>query len=169
MTSPDADLNSDARDYFTRHMRILETCMSAWPMADMQKQIDSLREAFSADVRKPFVLKPSFPYGSPHSASHSTPPRSNASFSSGGGRAGSLEHQLDPVVVAHQPQLGYVTQPISPPISAGPVEAKSEPPPVGQHMGMVAPEQGVQGVGSHAIAGGMPMADTAWDPARLFA
>ncbi|KAL1835586.1 hypothetical protein VTJ49DRAFT_6437 [Mycothermus thermophilus] len=74
LTSPDPDLNTHARDYFTRHMRILEKCMSAWPMPDMQKQIDSVREAFSADVRKPFVLKPSFPYGSPHSASHPSPP-----------------------------------------------------------------------------------------------
>ncbi|KAL2158032.1 hypothetical protein VTH06DRAFT_4842 [Thermothelomyces fergusii] len=74
ITSPDPDLNSEARDYFTRHMRILERCMSAWPMPDMQRQIDSVREAFSADIRKPFVLKPTFPYGSPHSATHPSPP-----------------------------------------------------------------------------------------------
>ncbi|KAL2271243.1 hypothetical protein VTJ83DRAFT_614 [Remersonia thermophila] len=74
LTSPDPDLNTHARDYFTRHMRILEKCMSAWPMPDMQKQIDSVREAFSADIRKPFELKPSFPYGSPHSASLPSPP-----------------------------------------------------------------------------------------------
>ncbi|KAL2129139.1 hypothetical protein VTI74DRAFT_8174 [Chaetomium olivicolor] len=74
ITSPDPDLNSEARDYFTRHMRILEKVMSAWPSPDMQKQIDSVREAFSADIRKPFVLKPTFPYGSPHSATHPSPP-----------------------------------------------------------------------------------------------
>ncbi|KAI9047644.1 hypothetical protein LZ554_008355 [Drepanopeziza brunnea f. sp. 'monogermtubi'] len=79
ITSPDPDLNADAREYFTRHMRILEKCTSSWPMPDMQQQIDSLREAFSADTRKPFVLKPSFPYGSP-GAINMTPPRSTAAY-----------------------------------------------------------------------------------------
>jgi hypothetical protein len=64
MTSPDPDLNSDARDYFTRHMRILEQCMSFYPMSEMQLKIDALRNAFSANIRKPFVLNPSFVHGS---------------------------------------------------------------------------------------------------------
>ncbi|RAL60471.1 hypothetical protein DID88_000246 [Monilinia fructigena] len=75
ITSPDPDLNSDAREYFTRHMRILEKCTSSWPMPDMQQQIESLRLAFSADVRKPFVLKPSFPYGSPAAPANTSPAR----------------------------------------------------------------------------------------------
>ncbi|KAG8527142.1 uncharacterized protein KY384_008571 [Bacidia gigantensis] len=65
ITSPDPDFNQDARDYFKRHMRILETCATAWPQQDMQKQINALRSAFSADTSKPFELKPEFPYGSP--------------------------------------------------------------------------------------------------------
>lgn len=80
LTSPDPDLNSDAREYFTRHMRILEKCSSSWPMPDMQHQIDALREAFSADIRKPFVLKPSFPYGSPGAPVNTSPPRSNVQY-----------------------------------------------------------------------------------------
>ncbi|KAI9890837.1 MAG: hypothetical protein M1814_003621 [Vezdaea aestivalis] len=62
LTSPDPEFNIDAKDYFTRHMRILESCTSSWPMPEMQAQIDALREAFSADVTKPFELKRSFPY-----------------------------------------------------------------------------------------------------------
>ena len=46
-------------------MRILERCVAAWPMPEMEAQIDSLRLAFSANVHKPFELKSSFPYGSP--------------------------------------------------------------------------------------------------------
>jgi hypothetical protein len=53
-------------------MRILEKCSSSWPMPDMQQQIDALREVFSADMRKPFVLKPTFPYGSPGAPANTT-------------------------------------------------------------------------------------------------
>ena len=56
-------------------MRILEICTSAWPMPDMLRQIDALREAFSADTSKPFELKSSFPYGSPSTNLHLTPPQ----------------------------------------------------------------------------------------------
>ncbi|OJJ46323.1 hypothetical protein ASPZODRAFT_67523 [Penicilliopsis zonata CBS 506.65] len=74
ITSPDPDFNTDAREYFTRHMRILEQCSAAWPMPEIQAQIDSLRLAFSADVNRPFDLKPTFPYGSPSEPYHPSPP-----------------------------------------------------------------------------------------------
>ncbi|PHH77091.1 hypothetical protein CDD82_3668 [Ophiocordyceps australis] len=74
IVSPDAEFNADAPAYFTRHMRLMERVMEAWTMPELQKQINAVREAFSADVRRPFVLKPTFPYGSPHS-SHPSPPR----------------------------------------------------------------------------------------------
>ena len=61
LTSPDPAFNSDAKEYFERHMRILETCIDACPMQDMQTQVHSLRLAFSADITKPFMLKPNFP------------------------------------------------------------------------------------------------------------
>ncbi|EPE36032.1 Zn2/Cys6 DNA-binding protein [Glarea lozoyensis ATCC 20868] len=93
LTSPDPDLNADAREYFTRHMRILEKCTASWPMPEMQAQIDALREAFSADTRKPFVLKPSFPYGSPGAPVHSSPPRSNTQYRSIGPHGAPVEHQ----------------------------------------------------------------------------
>ncbi|TVY82342.1 hypothetical protein LSUE1_G009226 [Lachnellula suecica] len=77
LNSPDPDLNSDAREYFARHMRILEKCSSSWPMPDMQQQIDALREVFSADISKPFVLKPTFPYGNLGALVNPTPSRPN--------------------------------------------------------------------------------------------
>lgn len=75
MTSPDPEISADAGEFFTRHMRLLEEVMSIWSIPDVKRQIDAVRKAFSADIRKPFALKPSFPYGSPAS-SHSSPPQS---------------------------------------------------------------------------------------------
>ncbi|KAK1141924.1 hypothetical protein N8T08_008335 [Aspergillus melleus] len=74
ITSPDPSFHTDARDYFTRHMRILERCSAAWPMPEIQAQIDSLRLAFSADIHRPFDLKSTFPYGSPSEPYHPSPP-----------------------------------------------------------------------------------------------
>lgn len=64
LISSDPDLNLSAREYFTRHMRVLEKCSGFWPMSDIEQQISALREASSADINKPFLLKPSFPYDS---------------------------------------------------------------------------------------------------------
>jgi hypothetical protein len=161
ITSPHPDLNADAREYFTRHMRILEKVMAVWQMADLQKQIDAFREAFSADTRKPFVLKPSFPYGSPHPPNHSSPPRTNPAFRSPNlSRTGNLEHQLD--TNAHS-QVSYSSHPISPPISAGPVDNKSDSPTVQSLVMMTAASQG-PGMGQT-----MPMAEPpVWNPTRIF-
>lgn len=82
ITCPDPDLNNDAREFFVRHMRILEECAPSWPMPEMQQQVDNLRQAFSADVNKPFELKPTFPFGSPQVHSQSSPPNNPSSFRS---------------------------------------------------------------------------------------
>ncbi|RMZ76124.1 hypothetical protein DV738_g5137, partial [Chaetothyriales sp. CBS 135597] len=74
ITHPDPEFNTDAKDYFVRHMRILERCKSSWVVPETEAQIDALREAFSVDLNKPFELKPSFPYGSPMSGSQPSPP-----------------------------------------------------------------------------------------------
>ncbi|KAH6650595.1 hypothetical protein F5144DRAFT_52094 [Chaetomium tenue] len=146
ITSPDPDLNSQARDYFTRHMRILEKCMGAWPMPDMQKQIDSVREAFSADVRKPFVLKPTFPYGSPHSATHPSPP----------GRP--LDSQM-----SHS-QVSYTNHPLTP-VSVGPLDGKSESPVV-QSLTTMASVRGPQTSG---VSQTLPLSEApTWNPSRIF-
>ncbi|KAK4241570.1 hypothetical protein C8A03DRAFT_12179 [Achaetomium macrosporum] len=147
ITSPDPDLNSEARDYFTRHMRILEKCMSAWPMPDMQKQIDSVREAFSADIRKPFVLKPTFPYGSPHSATHPSPP----------GR------QLD-TQMPHS-QVSYTNHPLTP-VSAGPLDSKDDSPVVQTLTTMASAPHVSQASG---VTQTLPLAEApAWNPSRIF-
>ncbi|KAK4673115.1 hypothetical protein QC763_108960 [Podospora pseudopauciseta] len=151
LTSPDPDLNSEAREYFTRHMRILEKCMSSWPMPDMQRQIDSVREAFSADVRKPFVLKPSFPYGSPHSNSHPSPP---------GPRL--LDTQ-----VPHS-QVSY-SLPITPISTVGPLDSKSDSSPGVQSLGMMPSGHGAQApaaVPQSSLA--LAEAPPAWNPSRIF-
>lgn len=135
--------------------------MSAWPMADMQKQVDSVREAFSADTRKPFVLKPSFPYGSPLSSAHPSPPRPH--FRANITRAPSMDHQqhIDTQVV----QQHYAAHPITPPISAGPVDNKSNSPGV-QSLVMMGSGQGTQAPG---MAQTMSLADApSWNPTRIF-
>jgi hypothetical protein len=143
-------------------MRILEKVTAVWPMADLQKQIDAVREAFSADTRKPFVLKPSFPYSSPQSSTHSSPPRSNPGYRPTLNRSGSLDQHLDTNVHS---QVSYTSHPISPPISAGPMDSKSDSPGV-QSMVMMPSGQVSQ-------ASGMPqtlqLADPpAWNPSRIF-
>ncbi|KAK6368182.1 hypothetical protein LTS17_009923 [Exophiala oligosperma] len=73
LSSPDPEFNMEAKDYFVRHMRILERCVAAWPMPETEAQINSLRAAFSADVNRPFELKESFPLGSPSDQSRPSP------------------------------------------------------------------------------------------------
>lgn len=160
LTSPDPDLNSEARDYFTRHMRILEKCMGAWPMPDMQKQVDSVREAFSADTRKPFVLKPSFPYGSPHSSSRSSPP--GPQYRPELAQSGSLGQHVEPQV--QHSQVSYINHPISPPVSASALDMKSDSPEV-QSLAMMASGQSQPTSAQHSL----PLADApVWNPSRIF-
>ena len=141
-----------------RHMRILEKCMVAWPMPDMQKQVDAVREAFSADTRKPFVLKPSFPYGSPVST-HSSPPRPN--YPTTLSQTSSMDQRLDTQVQQHS----YGGHPISPPISAGPGDMKTDASDV-QSMVMMSGNQGSQ---ASAMQQGLPLGGApTWNPSRIF-
>ena len=115
VTSPDPELNCDAKDYFTRHMRILETCSSAWPMPEMQSQIDALREAFSADTSQSFQLRRNFPSVSP--TGHLQPtPQPDIKFTSLS-RQTSHEQNIN---------LQYQSHPLTPPISAGFEEAAKD-------------------------------------------
>ena len=79
MTSPDPEYNADAREYFTRHMRVLEQVHS-WSMPETQEQIAQLRTAFSEDITQPFQLRSSFSIGSPGESTRSsvTPPSEGA-------------------------------------------------------------------------------------------
>lgn len=113
ITSPDPELNTDARDYFTRHMRILEQCMQAWPMPEMQMQVNQLREAFSADVNRPFELKRGFPFESPSPSVGGLQPSPPLD--------GSLQH---PMLTRHdslggrQTKIPFHATPMTPPISS---------------------------------------------------
>ncbi|KAM0712147.1 hypothetical protein Q7P37_011241 [Cladosporium fusiforme] len=81
ITCPDPALNSQARRYFTRHMRVLEQCTSS-TQPEIQQQINALREAFSRDTSKPFELKHTLGMHSPmmdqHTVASNTIPISQA-------------------------------------------------------------------------------------------
>lgn len=159
IVSPDTDMNSDAREFFTRHMRIMEQVMEVWNMPELQGQIDAVREAFSADTRKPFALKPSFPYGSPHQSNAASPPRSASDYRSAS-RAGLLDHQLDPQTAPHVSQIRH---PLSPPGSVSAMDSKGDHFPQ-QTLGMMPPVS--QGPVMHH--GVTPSEAPAWNPSRIF-
>lgn len=147
-------------------MRILEKCSTLWPMPDMQQQIDALREAFSADIRKPFVLKPTFPYGSPGAPVRPSPPNTGASYRQTSSQS-SIEQSLDHQHVQHAPHVSYThhPHPISPPISAGDLDTKSDSPSVQSLVMMPSGQRGPQ----VPMSSGVPMADTTgWNPSIIF-
>ncbi|KAJ5915351.1 hypothetical protein N7466_011284 [Penicillium verhagenii] len=151
ITSPDPEFNSDAREFFTRHMRILERCSTAWPMPEIQAQIDSLRLAFSADTNRSFELKPSFPYGSPSEGYQPSPPM-DAHY----------HPHLGQVSSHVQSRVGFNTHPITPPISAGAEDSKSDTSSQLQSLGMV-PHQPPT---THPLD--QPLVDeNTWDPTRI--
>lgn len=134
-------------------------------MPDMQQQIESLRTAFSADVNKPFVLKPSFPYGSPGAPANLSPPRA-------------LQHRqpvlqtpkMEQAIGQQQrtysnPQVSYNSHPITPPISAGGLDSKSDSPGAVQSLAMMAAGQRAP----QQMPNSVPMVDpSAWNPSRIF-
>ena len=154
ITCPDPELNNDAREFFVRHMRILETCKLACPMPDMQQQVDNLRQAFSADVTKPFELKPSFPLGSPQVPTQSSPMSNPGSYRS---RIPSQQSPLE------QPgQVNYHAHPITPPISTSDHDPKADSP-VAQSLVMMA-----AGQRAPQPSPSMQMQDSAqWNPQRI--
>ncbi|RFU28378.1 hypothetical protein B7463_g7978, partial [Scytalidium lignicola] len=169
ITSPDPDLNSDAREYFTRHMRILEKCSNSWPMPDMQQQIDSLRQAFSADIRKPFVLKSTFPYGSPGPASLS-PPRSHLQYRQNSGNGTAIDQQsLEQPHAQQHSQVSYPSHPITPPISTGDVDTKSDSPAVQSLVMMASGQRAPQPQQLPPMTSGVPVVENStWNPTRIF-
>ena len=90
-------------------MRILERCNSAWPQQDMQKQINALREAFSADINRPFELKPGIGSPSPPTMQPSPPLESNY-------HVPMLTRHVSPPEVPQS--VAFQTAPITPPMTA---------------------------------------------------
>jgi len=136
-------------------MRILETCTPSWPMPEMQQQVNNLRQAFSADVTKPFELKPTFPFGSPQ-----VPPQSSPSSNPGTFRS-RLPSQQSPL---EQPgQVKYHAHPITPPISASDHDTTADSP-VAQSLVMMA-----SGQRAPQSATGLQMQEPVqWNPQRIF-
>lgn len=139
-------------------MRIMEQVMEMWPMPELQSQINTVREAFSADTRKPFVLKPSFPYGSPHQSTRSSPPHATQMYENAVTRSGSLDQHLDA-----RNNMGYMNHPITPPMSTGPLGSKNDSPAI-QTIDLM--PQGGQNAAMHQSMGlqGQPV----WNPSRIF-
>lgn len=158
-------------------MRVLEKCMHAWPMPEMQKQIDSIREAFSADTRKPFVLKSSFPYSSsPHTANRLSPARSHpGNYTHRSAGRESIDHPqqqtIDTQGAVQHSQVSYSGHPMTPPISAGPVDMKSDSP-VAQSINMMpSVTTAASQVNASQAPTLMPMTSdggSGWNPSRIF-
>ncbi|KFA76460.1 hypothetical protein S40288_06487 [Stachybotrys chartarum IBT 40288] len=159
--SPDPELNNDARQWFTRHMRIMEKVMDVWQMPELQKQLDAVREAFSADIRKPFVLKPSFPYGSPHPSQNSASPQAPQPYQVSMARQVPMNTRVD---TQRAQQVSFTSHPITPPVSAGPPDTRSDSP---SSQSLVMMPQGTQASG---LQQGMSLADQqgGWNPNRIF-
>lgn len=134
ITSPDLAFSGDAREYFARHMRVLEECISAWPMSELEAQINALRVAFSANIDKPFELKASFPYNSPSEPYQPSPP-SDSQYHH-------LQIPQNPQY-DHQRQAPQSLQTPTPPISAAASDSRTDspqyPPTFGQPHGQTAP------------------------------
>ena len=128
----------------------------------MLKQIDAVREAFSADTRKPFVLKTSFPYGSPSSTHLSSPPRANT-FKPPMLRTNSIDPSMDSQTDPHS-QVSYMKHPITP-ISASSGDNKSDSSPAAQSLVMMPSGQSAQSM-AHGM--GMPETPPTWNPSRIF-
>jgi len=153
ITCPDPDINCDAREFFVRHMRILEACAPSFPMPEMQAQVNSLRQAFSADISKPFEMKPTFPFGSPQVAPQSSPLSNSGSY---------RPRQPSHTPLDQPGQINYHTHPITPPISASGHDSKADSP-VAQSLVMMGSGQHTQ-----STAGLQMSENVQWNPQRIF-
>jgi hypothetical protein len=157
ITAPDPDINNEeGRGFLERSMRLLEQCSLSWPMPGLKEQIDALREAFSADLHKPFVLKAGFPMPSPTPQSQDLPVVTSAQY-----RPATQLHEvpLDP----SSGQVSYnITHPLTPPISIVGDDLKTDSPnrqplPLVTHHSSAAP----------ATLESTPIQHQ-WNPTRIF-
>jgi hypothetical protein len=138
-------------------MRILEECTPTWPMLEMRVQIDTLREAFSADTSKPFELKANFPLGSPTPQPETTP-TANTVYSTT--TAQDLSHLAEG-------QVNYnMVQPITPPISTSEDDRNSHSPVAQQSRRLMSSQDGTHGTPNVMQSQGNVHAH--WNPIPLF-
>jgi len=137
-------------------MRLLENCIDNSASSEMKGQIETLREAFSVDVNRPFVLNPSFPFY------HGVPA---ASIDPHIARAYSQADAVATTMAVTNGQVAYSTHPLSPPHSIGDTETKGDSPGAVQSLVMLAAGQGTQAQSSQPT-----LVDhvAAWNPSRLF-
>lgn len=123
-------------------------------MTDLQGQINALRVAFSADITKPFQLKPSFPYGSPD-ANLTPSPTDEIEY---------VPHNPIRRVSHGQSQRNYYNaQPISPPISIGYDESRD-----GLAASSLAMMAASQGQHQRVPTNQMGSDQSTWNPTRIF-
>lgn len=153
-------------------MRLLERCtLGLEAMPEMRKQIDSIREAFSADTRKPFVLRANFPYGSPTTTHRLSPASTNpGNYTHRAPMRSSMDQRQQQTIDTHS-QVSYPGQhPITPPISAGPVDLKSDSP-AAQSLAMMATSAPGQASATQAPTLQPLMTSdggSGWNPTRIF-
>lgn len=122
-------------------------------MPEIQVQIDSLRLAFSADISRPFELKPTFPYGSPSEPYQPSPPPFDSPYNA---------PQINQIPGAYSSRVGYSTNAITPPISATTEDSKADLSQL-QAFGMMQPNP----INQHQF--NAPLVDeNSWDPTRIF-
>lgn len=135
-------------------MRLLEACASSWLMPEMEKQILALREAFSADITKPFELKADFAR-SPYISDGSSSPVSTQ-----------ITATTPPIELSAQPQQSgsYINHP---PMASF-MDAQDYPTPDSTNLG-VGMEQGqyypdLQHQGNELLFSN----EIGWNPAPIF-
>lgn len=94
-------------------MRALEVCIDISASAEMKAQIEALREAFSLDIARPFVLHPAFPFQAPVTSHQDHSPISAAVYPTNGSDLHST--------------INFTGTPISPPSSTD-AESKGHSP-----------------------------------------
>ena len=118
----------------------------------MQSQIDALREAFSADINKPFQLRHNFPHGSPRAKlKHTQSEPGETKYHPTLGRQASYEHSA---------RIHYGTQPLTPPISAGLEDTNSG----SMHLGLMSNDHHRQGFAMDHVG----FDQSEWNPSKIF-
>ncbi|RSL43390.1 hypothetical protein CEP54_015100 [Fusarium duplospermum] len=143
------------QEFLTRCMRFLEKAVKAWSRPELEKPLSALREALSEDVQESFVLKSMCPSGS-----HSSSPRASEPLQPVVRRSGSVDQHLS---TSDAQRVSYTSQPITPPISTGPVDSESDFPDV---PSLVMMSQGTQ---APDMLQSMSSADQlGWNPTSIF-
>ena len=86
--------------------------MESWPSPEMQMQVNQLREAFSADVNRPFELKRGFPFESPSPSVGGLQPSPPLDIN--------IQHPMlsRHESLGHQGHMPYHATPMTPPVSS---------------------------------------------------